>query len=100
MTPLLGETSPPTSPAALASAAYTGLFSTALAFSLQAWAQARIPPEAAALGLLAEPVFASVFSWALLGESLTLEQSLGAALILTYIPLSAEPAGLEAESRV
>ncbi len=86
---ILGETSLPASGAALAPAAYTGLLATALAFFLQAWAQARIPPESAALGLLAEPVFASAFSWVLLGETLGLEQAAGAALILTSIPLSA-----------
>ncbi len=89
LSPLLGERSLPTTWPAAASAAYTGLLATALAFFLQAWAQARIPPESAALGLLAEPVFAAAFSWALLGEGLTPAQAAGAALILTSIPLSA-----------
>ncbi len=95
LSPLLGETSLPTTWPAAASAAYTGLLATALAFFLQAWAQARVPPEAAALGLLAEPVFAAAFSWALLGEALSLTQAAGAALILMSIPLSAEPEARE-----
>jgi len=52
VSPLLGERNIQPSPPVLGAAAYTGLMATAAAFSMQAWAQRRIPPELAALGLL------------------------------------------------
>jgi len=91
VSPLLGERTLLPSPPVLGAAAYTGLMATAVAFSMQAWAQRRIPPELAALGLLSEPIFATAISYALLGESLPPIQLAGAALILISIPLAAEP---------
>ncbi len=86
--PLLGEYNIPFNETVLWSALYTGILATALAFFLQAWAQRIIPPESAALGLMAEPIFAYFLSWIILGEVLTSLQVIGAILILISIPLA------------
>ncbi len=86
--PAVGETRLPSDPVSLAAVVYTAVVATAGAFYLQGWAQSRIPPEAAALGLLAEPVFASALAAALLGEGLSAGQAVGAAMILISIPLA------------
>ena len=66
---------------------YLALFCNIGAFSLQAYGQRKIPPEAAATIFLLEPVFASVFSFMLLNEVMKPNQIIGAILILisTYI---------------
>ncbi len=86
--PLLNEYTLPLNGAVLWAALYTGVLATALAFFLQAWAQRIIPPESAALGLMAEPIFAYFLSWIILGEVLTPLQAIGAILILISIPLA------------
>lgn len=60
----------------------TGLLATALAFSVQAWAQARIPVTRAAVIYALEPVFAWCTSFFLTGELLTRRAVFGAFLIL------------------
>jgi drug/metabolite transporter (DMT)-like permease len=69
----------------LAAVAVTGLLATALAFSVQAWAQQFMASTRTALVFAAEPVFAWLTSFALAGELLSLRAALGAALILTGI---------------
>ncbi len=86
--PLLGEYNIPLNETILWAALYTGVLATTLAFFLQAWAQRIIPPESAALGLMAEPIFAYLLSWVILGEVLTPLQVIGAILILISIPLA------------
>lgn len=88
MIPTLGEYDIHSDPVVLAAVLYTGILATVIAFYLQAWAQERVPPESAALGLMTEPVFAHSFAWLLLGESLSPLQLLGALLILASIPLA------------
>lgn len=63
-------------------AAFTGLFATALAFFVQARAQQATTPTHTALIFAAEPVFAGLFSYLLIGEVLVAQQIAGAALIL------------------
>ncbi len=60
----------------------TGLLATALAFSLQSWAQQRTSPTHVALIFTLEPVFAAITSYLVAGELLTGRRALGAALIL------------------
>ncbi|MCS7315468.1 MAG: DMT family transporter [Bryobacterales bacterium] len=63
----------------------TGLLATALAFSVQAWAQQRTTPTHTALMFALEPVFAWLTSFLVTGERLSLRQAGGAALILAGI---------------
>jgi drug/metabolite transporter (DMT)-like permease len=63
----------------------TGVLATALAFSVQTWAQRFTSPTHAALILALEPVFAALTSYLLLGESLGTRGAGGAALILAGI---------------
>ncbi len=72
---------------------YTGGMATALGLSLQAAAQERISPEAAALSYLSEPIFAAVFASLLLGEMMNPSQALGASLILFSMLVGVERKG-------
>ena len=60
----------------------TSLFATALAFSVQTWAQRFSSPTRTALIFSMEPVFAWATSYVLAGEVLTHRATLGAGLIL------------------
>jgi drug/metabolite transporter (DMT)-like permease len=68
--------------------AVTGLLATALAFSVQTWAQRFTPPAHAALIFAMEPVFAAITSYLTLGESLGTQGWAGAGLILAGILLA------------
>ncbi|MGD0013028.1 MAG: DMT family transporter [Bryobacteraceae bacterium] len=63
----------------------TGLLATALAFSLQAWAQQSTTPTRTALILALEPVFACATSYVVEGEVLPPRGVAGAVLILAGI---------------
>ena len=63
----------------------TGVFASALAFPLQAWAQARITATRAALIMAMEPAWALFFSVLLAGQRLNALQGLGAALVLAAV---------------
>jgi drug/metabolite transporter (DMT)-like permease len=69
---------------AVAAAAFTGVFATALAFWAMVWAQRVVSPSRAALILLLEPVFAAMLS-ALAGDPLTASALAGGALILAAV---------------
>jgi drug/metabolite transporter (DMT)-like permease len=66
----------------LFAAAFTGLFATALAFGVQTVAQRFTSATHTALIFAAEPVFAALFSFLLIGEVLGPRQLLGCGLIL------------------
>ena len=66
----------------LFAAAFTGLFATALAFGVQTVAQRFTSSTHTALVFAAEPVFAALFSFLLIGELLGPRQLLGCTLIL------------------
>jgi drug/metabolite transporter (DMT)-like permease len=72
--------------------AVCALFATAVAFSLQLWAQQFTTPSHAAIIFTLEPVFAVITSYFVLGERLGLRSVAGAALVLTGI-LAAELLG-------
>jgi drug/metabolite transporter (DMT)-like permease len=74
-------------PGVIAAVAITGLFATALAFAIQAWAQQYTSATHAALIFALEPVFAWATSFALTGELLSLRAASGAVLILCGILL-------------
>jgi len=60
----------------------TALLCTAVAFTVQAWAQQRTTPTRAALIFALEPVVAAITSWAVAGEVLSARAAAGALLIL------------------
>lgn len=60
----------------------TAIAATAIAFFIQTWAQAVLPPARAAVVLTMEPVFAGVFGVAVGGDDLTVRVIVGAALVL------------------
>lgn len=68
--------------------AVTSLLATALAFSLQTWAQRFSTPTRTALVFALEPIFAWVTSWLVAGETLTGRTLGGAGLILAGIVLA------------
>jgi len=67
--------------------AVTGLLATALAFTIQAWAQQYTTPTRTALIFTLEPVFAWVTSFLLTGETLSPRAAAGAGAILAGIVL-------------
>jgi len=67
---------------------YTGVIATTFAFFAQALAQKRVSPEITGLMLLLEPVFASVFSFFILRETLGVIEAIGAFLILLGVKIS------------
>lgn len=72
----------------LGSVAYTAVFSLAMGYTLQIWAQRHTPPSDAALILSLESVFAALAGWVFLGEALNPLQSFGALLIFCAVLLS------------
>ncbi|MBS1865300.1 MAG: DMT family transporter, partial [Acidobacteria bacterium] len=84
--------------------AVCAIFATAVAFSIQLWAQQYTTPGHAAILFTLEPVFAVLTSYIFLGERLAARAILGAAFVLAGIliaellgpaaaPESAEPTG-------
>lgn len=69
-------------------AAFTGVLATALAFFVQSRAQRDTSPTHTALIFAAEPVFAGLFSYLLIGEVLGPRQLAGAGLILAGMIIS------------
>jgi drug/metabolite transporter (DMT)-like permease len=72
--------------------AVCAVFATAVAFSLQLWAQQYTTPSHAAILFTLEPVFAVATSYLMLGERLGVRSLLGAILVLAGI-LAAELLG-------
>jgi drug/metabolite transporter (DMT)-like permease len=72
--------------------AICAVFATAIAFSLQLWAQQYTSPSHAAIIFTLEPIFAVITSYFLLSERLGLRSFVGAALVLAGI-LAAELLG-------
>jgi drug/metabolite transporter (DMT)-like permease len=88
------------SPGVIVALMVTGLLATALAFSVQAWAQRYTTPTHTALIFALEPVFAWLTSFLLAGELLSLRATLGALLILAGILLvELKPFGPSARPR-
>jgi drug/metabolite transporter (DMT)-like permease len=69
-------------PAVVCGILITGLLCTAMAFTIQAWAQRHTTSTRTALIYLLEPVVAWVTSYVLVGEGLAARAAAGAALIL------------------
>jgi len=74
-------------PVVLVALLVTGLLATALAFTVQAWAQQHTTPTRTALIYSLEPVVACVTSFLLTGETLSRRGMAGAGMILAGILL-------------
>jgi drug/metabolite transporter (DMT)-like permease len=72
-------------PVVLAAVVFTGLLATALAFTIQAWAQQHTTATRTALIYSLEPVIAWITSYVLLSEILSRRAVIGAVLILCGI---------------
>lgn len=66
----------------------TSLAATALAFVVQTWAQAHLPPTRAAVVMTMEPVFGGLFAVGVAGERLGLRTLLGGLLVLAAMVLT------------
>ena len=75
-------------PDILAGLVYLGLVATALMLWLQAWAQRYVAAEQAAVVYAMEPVFAALFAWLWLAETLSVRAACGAAVVLAALLLS------------
>jgi drug/metabolite transporter (DMT)-like permease len=75
-------------PEILAGLVYLGVVASALMLWLQAWAQREVVAEQAAIIYAMEPVFAALFGWLWLAETLTLRAACGAAVVLAALLLS------------
>ena len=65
--------------------AFLALASTCLAFALQNAALVRLPSSTVSMLLASEPIFTALFSWGILGESLSLVGLAGAAVITVCV---------------
>ena len=87
-TPLLEHPYFHPTPTAIAAVLITGIFCTAVAFSVQSWAQQFTPATHTALIFTTEPVFAWMTSFIILHERLGLRAGAGALLILGGVLVS------------
>jgi drug/metabolite transporter (DMT)-like permease len=70
---------------------YLSIFSTVIAIFLQSWGQAKITATEAALAFNMEPVWTTVFAWAILSQGMTFVQISGAVLIISSLTLISKP---------
>lgn len=70
---------------------YVGIFSSGIAYTLQITAQKNISPTVAALIMSFESVFAAVFGWIILSQSLNAREIFGCFLMFLAIILSELP---------
>ena len=78
----------PTHPDVVWGVIITGLFASAVGYSVQTLAQRYLSPTRTAVILVTEPAFAGLFGIALLGESLSVRGWIGAGLILAGMLVS------------
>ena len=82
-----GGYSPPPDFGVWSVVAFTAIFATAIAFIIQTWSQAHMSPTKVAVILTMEVVFAALFAIIFGGESLTLQSTIGAAMVVTAMYL-------------
>lgn len=70
---------------------YAGTLSMGIAYSLQIYGQQRLDPTVASLLMGLESVFAVIFGWLILHESLTMTELAGCALVFIAVILSQLP---------
>lgn len=72
-------------PIAWGTVVFLALASTCLTFALQNAALTRLPSSTVSMLLTGEPIFTALFSWGLLGETLSLVGLVGAGIIIVCI---------------
>lgn len=70
---------------------YAGVLSMGVAYTLQIVGQKRVSPSAAALLMSLESVFAALFGWLLLHETMTRAEELGCVLVFAAVVISQLP---------
>lgn len=70
---------------------YAGVLSMGVAYTLQIVGQKRVAPSAAALLMSLESVFAALFGWLLLHETMTRAEELGCLLVFAAVVISQLP---------
>ena len=70
---------------------YAGILSMGVAYTLQIVGQKRVAPSAAALLMSLESVFAALFGWLLLHETMTRAELLGCVLVFAAVIISQLP---------
>ena len=70
---------------------YAGILSMGVAYTLQIVGQKRVTPSAAALLMSLESVFAALFGWLLLHETMTRAELLGCVLVFAAVVISQLP---------
>ena len=70
---------------------YAGILSMGVAYTLQIVGQKRVAPSAAALLMSLESVFAALFGWLLLHETMTGAEKLGCVLVFAAVVMSQLP---------
>ena len=70
---------------------YAGVLSMGVAYTLQIVGQKRVAPSAAALLMSLESVFAALFGWLLLHETMTRAEVLGCVLVFAAVIISQLP---------
>lgn len=70
---------------------YAGILSMGVAYTLQIVGQKRVAPSAAALLMSLESVFAALFGWLLLHETMTRAEVLGCVLVFAAVVMSQLP---------
>lgn len=70
---------------------YAGVLSMGVAYTLQIVGQKRVTPSAAALLMSLESVFAALFGWLLLHETMTKAELLGCVLVFAAVVISQLP---------
>jgi drug/metabolite transporter (DMT)-like permease len=77
---------------------YAGVLSIGLGFTLQVVGQRRAPAADAAVIMSLEAVFATLFGWLLLGETLNPQQILGCGLMVAGMLLAQVRGAVRAEA--
>lgn len=70
---------------------YAGILSMGVAYTLQIVGQKGVAPSAAALLMSLESVFAALFGWLLLHETMTRAELLGCVLVFAAVVISQQP---------
>ena len=78
---------------------YAGVLSMGVAYTLQIVGQKRVAPSAAALLMSLESVFAALFGWLLLHETMTRAEVLGCVLVFAAVVISQLPEKKESETK-
>ena len=73
---------------------YAGVMSGGVAYTMQILGQQSVPPTIASMIMSLESVFAVLGGWWLLGETMTLWETIGCVLVFAAVILSQLPASL------